>query len=154
MTVDDKNGFTLIEVVATLIIIGIISAVVISRGNIMDVDKIGDLSMVKSHLRYAQNRAMADRNRRWGVIFTGSNYALYRDGDGNGAFEASEKKSFPGADSDVITLESSLSCNATIAFDWWGAPYNDAACSNSMVSGTLSFGSGFITITPVTGFVP
>jgi len=147
------SGFTIIEVVVTLIVIGIVSAIVISRANTINADKIADIELVKSHLRYAQSRAMADSAKRWGIKFVGSTYSLYRNDNDDNTFSANEKVALPGADSDVVTLQSNLSCNDTIAFDWWGAPYTDPNCGTPM-SGSLSFISESITVTPVTGFIP
>lgn len=149
-----NTGFTLIEVVAILIIIGIVSAVVYTKMPSIDAGKIGDINMIKSHLRYTQTRAMADSERRWGITFSGTTYSLYRDDNGDGAFAVEERRVLPGADAESVTLQSSLSCSATLAFDWWGAPFTDAACSTPMTSGALSFGSDAITVTPLTGFIP
>ncbi|MCP3941890.1 MAG: type II secretion system protein [Desulfobacteraceae bacterium] len=143
----ENKGFTLIEVVAVLVMIGIISAVIMARANTMNADVIGDIAMVKSHLRYAQGRAMANDANTWSIVFAGSSYALFR---------GAVKKALPGGNGLDISFAPSLSSNETVAFDWWGAPYyTDAGLTLPKTDGSLALGGGnTIIITPVTGFIP
>ena len=68
----DQSGFTMIEIIAVLLIIGILSAVAITRFyGTSAADLASQLEVVKSHLRYAQTRAM-NTNSCWGINFASS----------------------------------------------------------------------------------
>ncbi|MFH1154512.1 MAG: prepilin-type N-terminal cleavage/methylation domain-containing protein [Pseudomonadota bacterium] len=149
------HGFTLMEVVTVLVVVGIAAAVAVSRMSVMDSGQIGDLEKIKSHLRYAQSKAMADSSIRWGIVFSGTTYSLFRNTNTDAVVDAGEKQVLPGESSNIVSLDSGLSVNAIVAFDWWGAPYSNANCVTPMTSGILSFSGGkTIVITPDTGFIP
>lgn len=73
------SGFTVIEILAVLVIAGILSAVAIARFTNAGADDVAAANTLKAHLRYAQLRAMGDVVP-WGVSFTGGSYTLLRDG--------------------------------------------------------------------------
>jgi MSHA pilin protein MshC len=150
-----KNpGFTLVEVVVALIIMGIITALAISRLASNNVDLIAQTDVIKSHLRYAQSRAM-NSSVIWGIRSSGSSYWLFRDGN------ASNKVALPGEDSDVVNLLVGME-DFTLSFNSWGIPHTNAPASQELVAGdaeceiTVSSGGDTrpIFITPETGFVP
>ncbi len=58
-------GFTLIEVIAVLILLGIISVIAIANPS-LDTDRWVNPDVFASHLRYAQSRAMA-MEEPWGI---------------------------------------------------------------------------------------
>ena len=58
-TKGDFRGFTLVEVIAVLLLLGIIVAVAVSRISIRG-DLTSQTDIVKSHLRFVQLKAMAD----------------------------------------------------------------------------------------------
>ena len=67
-TYRNQSGFTLIEVVAVLIIIGIVAAVAMTRAtSTRDYDIISQVEAVKAHLRLAQFRATSS-NSAHGVL--------------------------------------------------------------------------------------
>ena len=147
-----QSGFTMIEIVAVLVVLGILVAVAVSHFSNIDADSISDFEKVKSHLRYAQSKSMANSNVRWGIQFSGSTYSLFGDTNGNGSIVASEQFVLPGEDSVNAVLETSTA-NGIIAFDWWGAPYLNVNCTTAH-GGSLTVGTKTITITPETGFIP
>ncbi len=54
-----QGGFTLIEVVAVLLVLGILAAFAAVRiSDTGQSDLISQVDVIKNHLRYAQNRAM------------------------------------------------------------------------------------------------
>ena len=143
----NAHGFTLIEIIAALVIIGIISAVAVTIFSSLDKYKLAsEVEILKTHLRYAQSRAMSD-TVPWGIALSGSSYMLLRNGAGT--------SSLPNENSATHNLQDGVSASgATVTFDNFGIP-----SANSTVGGTtitVSAGSDFKTITVVqnTGFIP
>ena len=62
----DQMGFTPLEVLVVLIIIGIISVMVIGRSDIGQTDLLAQTEVIKSHIRYAQSLSM-NSDRIWGI---------------------------------------------------------------------------------------
>lgn len=119
------SGFTIIETIVTLIILGIISAVIIT-GNVLskkDIDIQGWQDIIKSHLRYAQAKAM-NTDQVWCIASAGGNqYWLVRSSD------TTTRIILPGEDSDTVTLPSGWAIQigtGLVAFDGWGSPYASA----------------------------
>ncbi len=142
-----KGGFTIIEVVAVLILVGIVSAVAISRiGDTSTYDLNSQVEVVKSHLRYAQSRAMASGSP-WGVNFTTSTtYHLFE-----GTATATPIL-FLGESSPTVSLTAKNS-NLTISsapqvvtFDAYGSPGTTTI--------TITTNGGNITVTRNTGYIP
>jgi MSHA pilin protein MshC len=141
------KGFTLIEIVAVLIIIGIVSAVAVAR--MMDTsqtDLISQVDVVKNHLRYAQARAMST-GRPWGVTFSSSTAYFLFDGAA-----PSTHVLFLGESNATVNLTakgSKLTINSapqTVTFDAYGSPGTTTI--------TVSTNGGSITVTKNTGFIP
>jgi MSHA pilin protein MshC len=154
----NHRGFTLIEIIAVLILMGIVTGVVVHRIWNMEIDLIAETDLVKTHLRYAQGRAM-NTNIIWGISLSGNTYFLFKNGN------TANKVNLPGEASDIRSLPAGISVEgAIISFDSWGTPYTDAAATegNELTSGdaeaeiTLSSSDDTktITITPNTGFIP
>lgn len=137
-----NHGFTLIEVVAILIVLGVVAVVVASRAvSTVDYARSAELEKVKGHLRYAQRRAM-NTNDQWGINFTtSSTYELFKNTTAN-------KIKILGEDADTVTLGSLTigSAPLTITFDDFGI----AATTDT----TIVTSGGNITVTANTGFVP
>ena len=82
-----KSGFTMVEVVAVLVLIGIISAVTVSTLPKVGESEFSERLLLKSNLRYARQRSM-DTTNNWSVSFSGDTYTLQRDGSPGGLFPA------------------------------------------------------------------
>jgi prepilin-type N-terminal cleavage/methylation domain-containing protein len=141
-----NNGFTLIEVIAVLIIIAIISAVVLVRGiSTADVNLQAEVDILKSHLRYAQYLAMNDISpTKWGINFQGSSYVLIKDVSG----VQTSPLIFPG-ESATHSFAAPITATATpaapVLFDEWGSPTSATS---------IAVGGQTFTITATTGFIP
>ena len=164
----DHRGFTLIEIIAVLIIVGIVAAVAIS--SVMSTSETGRISqenVIKNHIRYAQSMAMK-RGEIWGIKCDGTDYWLFRTNDPD---TAANQIVLPDEESAKVTLANknvtmtALAMPLTVFFDANGRPYTaytDAA-TNTPVSAPLSItvdsipaGSGTpsFNVTPETGFIP
>jgi MSHA pilin protein MshC len=121
---------------------GILLAVAVSRFRRNGIDLAAESALLRSHLRYAQSRAMAD-TVPWGVSLATGSYTLTHDGNAAGQL--------PGDDDHTHTLQGVTISAGTgnLTFDSWGAP---SAGGHTI---TLSDGSSTKTITVIqnTGFV-
>ena len=121
----NNKGFTMIELVAVLVILGIIAAVVAVRmTGTTDYDLVSQVEVVKAHLRLTQSRAMTT-GRPWGITFTGPNpttYYLFQEA------APATPVLLPGEDNVTVNLttkKSALTISPlplTITFDAYGSP--------------------------------
>ena len=141
-------GFTLLEVVAVLILLGIVAAVVAASSGTADTKVAAAAALMKSHLRFAQVRAMND-TATWGIALGGTSYTLQENG-------ATAATNLPGTDSPTMVLANGLSLSVNpssttaVTFDAWGSP-GDTTISITVSDGT---NSRTITVTRKTGFIP
>ena len=159
----DHRGFTLIEIVAALIIIGIIAVVIINSAiGITDAGRVSQENVIKNHIRYAQSMAMK-RGAVWGIKCDGTAYWLFRTNDPD--TEANQVV-LPDEESTKVTLANkNVSMTAfTVFFDANGRPYTAYTdeTTNTPVSAPLSItvdsvpagNPGTFEIAPETGFIP
>ena len=153
-----ESGLTMLEIIVVFIIMGILVSVAAVRVLDTGVGLISETDLIKTHLRYAQGRAM-NSSSIWGLNLTGSTYSLFKDGS------TASKVRLPSEEADTRSLPTGLSVEtAIISFDAWGVPHTDAAATdgNELASGdseaqiTVTKGGDTktITITPNTGFIP
>ena len=160
MTSIDNRGYSFFEIVVVLVLSSILLFIIISRVSTTDVELVSQSEVVKTHLRYAQAKAMA-ADTIWGLhCDNSSTYWLFRDGS------TANRIHLPAEDADAVDLGSAgFSLEPfTLAFDSWGTPYTDAAATAGQelttsdaeadITLTRSGKSRIITITPNTGFVP
>jgi MSHA pilin protein MshC len=171
MRIKNDKGFTFIELIMVLVVAAIIGVIALNRLMSTGTELIAVTDTLKTHLRYAQARAMSS-DVIWGIHCDGDFYWLFYEGDIN------NKKVLLGEDSDtvklyyksvsfmyVFTLEPIDSDAFTISFDDRGVPHTDASAAdgNELAAGhsysqiTVTSGGGdnqTITITPNTGFIP
>ncbi|MDA8417443.1 MAG: prepilin-type N-terminal cleavage/methylation domain-containing protein [Desulfobacteraceae bacterium] len=135
------SGFTLIEVISVLLLIGILTVIAIGReansGNQADV--YGATEVLKNHLRYAQSTAM-NSDVSWGLNFSGSSYTMQN--------ASASTAPLPG---DIPTgISYTPSVNPVLFDNRWGSP------GAVTITITVSKGgfSQTVTVTKNTGFIP
>ncbi|MDY6825118.1 MAG: type II secretion system protein [Thermodesulfobacteriota bacterium] len=135
-------GFTLIEVIAALLILGILAAVVVvsSMNTETTASESAMLAKVKNHLRYARNRSMSSQDQ-WGVVISGDGYELERL-----PWDTDESLFFPGEELESVEIEGDLALSGRVFFDEWGRPIDENGDS-------ISFSSSGITINQTTGYI-
>ena len=148
-----QNGFTLIEVICALLLIGILTAVALVRiTGTSDFDRNSQLEVIKGHLRLAQARAISS-GTPCGIHFTpptsyymfqgtGSTTPLLLPGENNATVNLATKKS-------ILTIASVTpnSLANRITFDVFGSP--------GAATATITTNDGqIITVTKNTGFIP
>ena len=154
-------GFTLIEIVVVLIVMGIIAAFVIGRGLSETPNLSIQADVIKSHLRHAQARA-TNSNKFWGIRSEGTSYWMFRCDSPTCGSPATIR--LPGEDADTVDLSTAgVSFDAgTYSFDDRGVPYHievytpPGSSLNSDLVVDVSKGSDIISIviTKNTGFIP
>jgi MSHA pilin protein MshC len=118
-----KNGFTIMEIVAVLIVLSILAAVAVNRVSYSGSKLIAQADTVKSHLRFAQLKALQDDVNSWKVEVSPSSYSILCEGGDCPASiilpsESSHTHHFPAG----VTA----SADTTVAFDSWGSPGDEA----------------------------
>ena len=138
------KGFTFLEIIAVIIIVGIIGAIAVSRISSTDTYIIkGELDKVTSHLRYAQGRAIRT-NSTWGISFNdASTYWLFQT-----VGTSSVQQTFAGENANQVALSklSITSAPQTITFDRFGSP--------GAADITVTTSGGNIAVASNTGFTP
>ena len=161
-----RRGFTLIEVIAGLLLIAILGAVVVSRvSSTTQATLKSNAETLKVHLRYAQLRALNSTEKVWGINFTGTNvYKLYY------ADTSAHDVPLPGGDGITVTLPYTTitldgDSGRLVSFDTWGKPYQSLranfeaaplAQTNDLrtITLTASGSTETITIRKNTGYIP
>lgn len=153
-----QGGFTLVEIISVLLIIGIIASVVITRiASTVDYSLQSQTEQLKTHIRYSQSMSMGS-STVFGVYFpNNTSYSIYYGGS------TSNLTKFPGASDYTVNLPPGMTLlsygTSTVSFDTWGKPYTDAANQISQ-SGTrtitlaMSGKTRSLNITQNTGFIP
>ncbi|MHC4458236.1 MAG: pilus assembly FimT family protein [Planctomycetota bacterium] len=161
MNLKTSAGFTIIEIITVLIVMGIITAFVIGRAGTTRTDLVVQNEILKAHLRYAQTLAV-NSTLNFGIESDvgGNNYWLFK-------YDTSEvppvvKINLPNQSANQVNLSSSglsITAGAIICFDTRGIPYTNYTASTIQAADrtiTISDGSNSIpiTITKNTGFIP
>lgn len=140
---------------SVLLVIGVLAvAAIVHMGN-SNARAVVEADSLRSVLRYAQSRAMADVHT-WGVNLSSSGYEL---------FSNNPNRTHPilpgqGGSSHAMPDGVSLSGPSQVAFDWRGQPVSISGGTPAVlgdpqhISVTESGKSIDITITPQTGFIP
>ena len=164
-----ENGFTLIEIIAVLVVLGILVAIALSRSINLDSDVYAGTDALKNHLRYAQTMAMnhnpqaGETSAVWGISCDGSKYWLFQGVNTTNHIRLPDDEQFIDNDRTINLGRKKIAVTPfTVFFDDHGIPYSAYANSttNTPLGGsptiTVSGGSSSknITVTPRTGFIP
>ncbi len=144
----NHQGFTMIEVIAVLVIMGILAVVAaVKMSNTSDYDLGSQVEVVKNHLRYAQIRAM-NTDSIWGINFTSATTYYLFQGTGS-----TTPVIIPGEENATVNLVSKKTkltvtppAGGRITFDQYGSP--------GAATITINTNGGTITLTQNTGFIP
>ncbi|WP_176637305.1 pilus assembly FimT family protein [Desulfolutivibrio sulfoxidireducens] len=108
------GGFTLVEIIAAVILLGILAAVAVAMYDEGNADAVAEAETFKSHLRYAQIRAMGDIYP-WTITVGGSSSTLSTTNPSIGT------PTLPGESGATHTLRDGVTVTAgTFTFDWRG----------------------------------
>jgi len=154
-----KAGFTLIELIMILVLIGIIATAIVPKFTAVRETKAATFTMkLRADIRYAQNLAMT-RNARYRVYFNSApapnpGYAVT---DNGGAIVTDPA----GGGNLSVTLNAGDYAGITVAapyifiqFDSLGRPYNNAGTLLAAAADlTVSPGPVTVSISPQTGAV-
>ncbi len=162
------GGFTLIELITVIVILGILSAVVATNTGTLSGSELARMSEVRSQIRFLQLRALKTGSV-YGFACDGTNYWAFAWNSTSPASTAA-RLSLPGETSSLISLAGKgMTMTLAIApvstyfyFDGFGIPYtsytsasvNTKLAAPATLAITAGGGSGTLTLTPETGYVP
>ena len=145
------DGFTLIEIITVLLVVGILSTVILTRSGSLNNDLPARMGEVRSQLRYLQLMAMKN----------GINLAMTCDGTSYWAHNSTNGSlPLPGESAALISLaDKKMQMGAfNISFDAFGIPYTGSPLvkltNNATISITVGGKTDSLNVTPETGFVP
>lgn len=143
-------GFSLVEVIAVIAVLGILAAVVVSVAIRPATGLVGEADQLAAHLRYVQSRALADV-QPWRLEFVGSTaYRLGRVGDA--------WIRIPATDSTQRSLTAGVTVSGAseVRFDPWGRPTDSGGSplgSDLVLTLTEGAQSRTVVVTAATGLI-
>ena len=154
----DERGVSLVEMIAVLLLMGIVSAMAISRfASVDNMELAAKVSSVRNHIRYAQIMAMKSNDTTWGIRCDGTDYWIFKTTTPAVASEpdvADNMVYLPGNDNKKIEMPEME--DFTLYFDKFGIPYTYDTGVGDIVAAaaqTINIGSKSLTVTAETGFV-
>lgn len=142
------NGFTMIEMIVVMFIMAIVASFVLFRPSTSVNELVTEAEILKSHLRYAQIKAMnGDENETWGIHLADANsYILYKN-------NAQATDILPGETAQTHTFPTEVSVTSgvgtTVNFTNWGSPVSGAQ-TITLKQGIESIN---VTVTKNTGYI-
>jgi prepilin-type N-terminal cleavage/methylation domain-containing protein len=150
----DNRGFTLIEVIVVMILMAIFAMLAVSRQPQTDMTLKAGAEVLKSHLRYAQARAMSS-DSGWGIAYRGTegSYWLFKQDDLRRFTLPGETQNSVNLASNAISIDEG---DFNLTFDQRGRPSSTLAFNARQILLTLSktgTSDETITILQNTGFI-
>lgn len=134
----------MIEIIAVLVIIGIVSAVAVQRSSQDNSETVSGRDTISAHIRYAQVLAMKS-GRGCGIRFNRDEYWVFRNNS------PGDPVIFPGGDQ-IFSISRDLGrAREIIYFDTWGSPHTAAGLNAPRATGPI--GSLGLTMITDTGFI-
>ena len=142
-----QPGFTLIELVVVLVLLGILAAYVAPKFDSGESTTLSQAELLAQNIRHAQAIAVA-QHKTLTVDVAGGSYSVKE-----GAAIINDPRS--GSAFSVSLEEGVTSSTGSVDFDYMGRPLSGGSFISSATSFTLASGaaSSTVSVTPVTGFV-
>jgi MSHA pilin protein MshC len=146
-----QGGFTMIELIVTLMVIGILAIAVLPRMDLLrGFDEIGFRDQVRAALEYARKSAVAQRRHVCVVMAGGTVTLTVADAvpeSGAGACPYARGLTLPGSNSNAFAAPAGVTVtpDTTLRFDALGRPSAGAVLAVT--------GSGTIVVEAETGYV-
>lgn len=148
------SGFTLIEIIATIVLMGIVAVATSTCASPSPANARADADQLAAVLKYVQSKAIAEE-RPWQLVF--DSRTAYRIGPRGGAWQR-----IPGTDADQVALRSGNTgpvSGYTVIFDSFGRPVEEDGTLVTHIRAMVITGRGLdnnfrVTTHPQTGYVP
>ena len=113
-----QQGFTLIEVIAVLALLGVLSVWIAAGTSRTRAELAAETGRLRANLHYAQTLALSDNTVEWSILVDARGYTLHRDG------QPAHLK-WPGTDSIRHQVHSAVQITGGVGRHRWnecGAP--------------------------------
>ena len=160
----NQHGFSLIEIIAVLVLMSIIGAGILVRAmNTDHIDLMAQVAKIRNHIRYAQAMAMKRSDTIWGIKC--DNTASYWFFKGTTPDDSASQLPLPGEKSaSILFADINVTMNGfELYFDNYGRPYtaytdetsNTPVSADNSLTITISSESDSVTlyVTPETGLI-
>jgi len=148
-------GFTLIEIICVIVILGIMATAISSRSTSMGVILPTRVEEVRSALRAMQLRAIKENNIEWGVSASSTAYWAF-----NGTDPTVTTAQVPLLNESTVQVSLAAKGMTITPFTWYfdrnGVPYNASGklAAPDTITITADGQSQTLTLTPITGYIP
>ena len=152
-----QYGFTLLEFVTVIVVIGLLSVVVAMNTDILGASARPQAEALRAHLRYTQSRALKS-GQPWGLSCQGDQCWLF---SGNNPGSTADRRPLPGEDGLLVNLvDKGVTITAfNLIFDAYGVPHSSSATplatalAVTVQSRNDAADSASLTVIPQTGYV-